>query len=59
MLAVPVLVTLTDRVDPKRIYLIGVGLTVIGYALFGLIADGFWTALACRVLAGLVGRVHM
>ena len=25
MLAVPVLVTLTDRVDPKRVYLFGVG----------------------------------
>lgn len=53
MLAVPVLVTLTDRVDPKRIYLLGVGLTVIGHLLFGLIAEGFWTALACRALTGI------
>lgn len=53
MVAVPVLVTLTDRVDPKRIYLLGVGLTVIGHLLFGMIAEGFWTALACRALTGI------
>ena len=29
MVSVPVLVTLTDRVDPKRIYLFGVGATVV------------------------------
>lgn len=53
MLAVPVLVTLTDRIDPKRIYLLGVGLTVIGHLLFGMLAEGFWTALACRALTGI------
>lgn len=53
MLAVPVLVTLTDRIDPKKIYLFGVGLTVVGHLLFGLVADGFWSALACRMLTGI------
>ena len=53
MLAVPVLVPLTDRFDPKRIYLIGVGLTIVGHALFGLVADGFWSALWCRALTGV------
>lgn len=53
MVAVPVLVTLTDRVDPKRIYLLGVGLTIIGHLLFGMIAEGFWTAMACRALTGI------
>jgi predicted MFS family arabinose efflux permease len=53
MLAVPVLVTLTDRIDPKRIYLLGVGLTVVGHLLFGMLAEGFWTALACRALTGI------
>jgi predicted MFS family arabinose efflux permease len=53
MAAVPILVTLTDRVDPKRIYLIGVGCTVAGHLLFGLHADGFWSALALRALAGV------
>jgi predicted MFS family arabinose efflux permease len=52
-LSVPVLVTLTDRIDPKRIYLLGVGLTVVGHLGFGLFADGFWPALACRVITGI------
>jgi predicted MFS family arabinose efflux permease len=53
IVAVPVLVTLTDRVDPKLIYLSGVALTVVGHLLFGLLADGFWSALAARALAGI------
>ncbi|MGE0725877.1 MAG: MFS transporter, partial [Alphaproteobacteria bacterium] len=53
MLAVPVLVTLTDRVDPKRIYLFGVGCMVVGHGLFGLLAEGFWSALALRAQTGL------
>jgi predicted MFS family arabinose efflux permease len=53
MLSVPVLVTLTDRVDPKRVYLFGVAATVIGHLLFALLADGFWSALAMRALTGL------
>ncbi len=53
MVSVPVLVTLTDRVDAKRIYLFGVGCTVAGHLLFGLFADGFWSALATRALAGI------
>jgi predicted MFS family arabinose efflux permease len=53
MLAVPVLVTLTDRFDPRRVYLLGVGLTIAGHLFFGLFAQGFWTALAGRALAGI------
>lgn len=53
MFAVPVLVTLTDRVDPRRIYLLGVGCTVAAHTLFGLVAEGFWSALALRALAGV------
>ncbi|MFO0520894.1 MAG: MFS transporter, partial [bacterium] len=53
MLAVPVLVTLTDRVDPKRVYLFGVGCTVAGHLLFGWLADGFWSALLLRALTGI------
>jgi predicted MFS family arabinose efflux permease len=53
MLSVPVLVTLTDRVDPKRIYLFGVASTVLGHLLFGLLAEGFWSALALRALTGM------
>jgi MFS family permease len=51
--AVPVLVSLTDRLDPRRVLvaslLIG-GIASLGYALF---ADGFWTALVFRALHGV------
>ncbi|MBN9542083.1 MAG: MFS transporter [Alphaproteobacteria bacterium] len=53
MVSVPVLVTLTDRIDAKRVYLFGVGCTVIGHLLFGLFAEGFWSAFATRALAGM------
>ena len=53
MISVPVLVTLTDRVDPKRVYLFGVASTVAGHLLFGLLADGFWSALILRALTGM------
>jgi predicted MFS family arabinose efflux permease len=53
IVGVPVLVTLTDRVDPKLIYLSGVAMTVAGHLLFGLFADGFWSALAARSLTGI------
>lgn len=53
MISVPVLVTLTDRIDPKRVYLFGVGATIAGHLLFGLLAEGFWSALALRALTGM------
>ena len=52
MLSVPVLVTLTDRVDARRVYLFGVGATVAGHVLFAF-ADGFWWAMGARGLTGL------
>jgi predicted MFS family arabinose efflux permease len=51
--AVPVLVTLTDRIDAKRIYLLGVTMMAAGHALFALVADGFWSALVARALTGM------
>lgn len=53
MLSVPVLVTMTDRIDPKRVYLFGVAATMVGHAMFALLADGFWSALATRALTGM------
>jgi len=53
IVGVPVLVTLTDRLDAKLVYLFGVGCTVAGHLLFGLYADGFWPALATRALTGI------
>lgn len=53
MIAVPVLVTATDRFDPRQVYLLGVGLTVVGHLLFAIFADGFWSALGARALTGV------
>ncbi|MFZ5782094.1 MAG: MFS transporter [Pseudomonadota bacterium] len=53
MISVPVLVTLTDRIDAKRVYLGGVGCTVVAHIAFGLFAEGFWSAMALRGLAGI------
>lgn len=52
MVSVPVLVTITDRVDPRAVYLFGVGCTALAHSLFGLVAEGFWSALSLRALAG-------
>jgi predicted MFS family arabinose efflux permease len=53
MVSVPLLVTLTDRFDAKLIYLFGVACTVAAHLLFGLVADGFWSALGARALTGI------
>lgn len=53
LVAVPVLVTLTDRIDARRVYLFGVACTLAAHLLFGLVADGFWPALLLRGLAGI------
>ena len=53
MVSVPVLVTLTDRIEARRVYLFGVGCTVASHLLFGLLAEGFWSAVALRALAGI------
>ena len=44
ILAVPFLVTLTDQLGPKLVYLSGVALTVVGHLLLGHFADGCWSA---------------
>ena len=51
--SVPVLVTLTDRVDPRSVYLTGVGLTVLSHVGFAAFAEGPWSAGAARILAGV------
>jgi len=51
--AVPVLLSLTDRVPARRIYLIGTGATAAAHLGFAFFADGFWTGLFFRALAGI------
>ncbi|MBT6426731.1 MAG: MFS transporter, partial [Rhodospirillaceae bacterium] len=53
MLSVPILVTLTDRIDPRWVYLYGVGCTVAGHLMFAFMADGFWSATIARAIAGM------
>jgi len=50
--AVPLLSSLTDRIDAKRIYLGSVALTAVAFAGFAWIATGFWSALVFRALMG-------
>jgi len=53
ILAVPILVTLTDRTDAKHVYLGGVAATVLGHLVFAFLADGFWSAFVARALTGV------
>jgi MFS family permease len=57
MAAVPVLTSLTDRIDSRRVYAWACTLSVIGAAGFALLAHGLWTALFFQLLigAGLAG----
>ncbi len=52
-LAVPVLASLTDRVDARRVYLLGAATAALAHLGFALFASGFWSALLLRALAGL------
>ncbi len=51
--AVPVLVALTDRLDPKKIWLFCSVVTVIAAFGFAFLVDGFWSAMLFRFLAGI------
>jgi MFS family permease len=53
MLAVPLLATLTDRVDARCILMVSSASSGLATALFGLIADGLWSATLIWGLAGV------
>src|ERR1043166_8990119 len=53
---VPILLALTDRYPARRVYLLGTGLTTLAHLGFALLADGFWSTLTFRVLAGVGPR---
>jgi MFS family permease len=53
VVAVPVLLALTDRLPARHVYLLGAGCTAISHFGFALIADGFWSGLVFRALAGI------
>ncbi len=52
LLAVPVLVSLTDRVEVRPVYLASTLAAAVSSLGFALWADGFWSALPLRALAG-------
>lgn len=52
-LAVPVLVSLTDRVDPKRVYVLSMATSALAALMFALLAGGLWTALVLQALMGV------
>ena len=51
-LAVPVLVSLTDRIDARPIYMGGALTIAVASIGFAMLAEGFWTAMLFRFLAG-------
>jgi sugar phosphate permease len=53
MLAVPVLTTLTDRIDARLVLLCGSIVSGLATIAFGLFAVGFWSGVALWSLAGL------
>ncbi len=53
MLAVPVLTTLTDRIDARIVLLCGSIVSGLATVAFGIFADGFWSGTIIWSLAGL------
>ena len=53
MAVVPVLVSLTDRVDPRWVYAVGAVVSVVSALGFAFLAEGFWSALVLRGLGGM------
>lgn len=51
--AVPLLVGATDRVDPRRIYLISLVIGAVAALGYAFLAQGFWTACGFRALGGI------
>lgn len=51
--AVPLLVTLTDRILPKRIYIVSGVIGTVSCFGFALLADGMWSGFVYRILTGV------
>jgi len=60
MAAVPILTSLTDRIDSRRVYLWACVISSAGAAGFALFAQGLWTALFFQFLIGFgLGGTYM
>ena len=53
MCAVPVLATLTDRIDARKILIAGSAVSALGTLLFGLFAQGLWSGAFFNAIAGI------
>jgi MFS family permease len=53
MVLVPVLTSITDRVDARRIMGLGALFSALSAAGFAYLAEGFWSALLLRFLSGV------
>lgn len=53
MLTVPVLATLTDRIDARKILIAGSAVSALGTLLFGLFATGLWSGVLFNAIAGI------
>jgi len=53
MVTVPVLATLTDRIDARKILIAGSALSALGTLLFGLFASGLWSGAFFNAVAGV------
>jgi MFS family permease len=53
VVTVPVLLALTDRLPARRVYLICALFTAASHFGFAWVADGFWSGMVLRVMAGI------
>ena len=53
MLTVPVLATLTDRIDARKILIAGSAVSALGTLLFGMFATGLWSGALFNAIAGV------
>ncbi|MEE8434461.1 MAG: MFS transporter [bacterium] len=53
MVAVPILVPMTDRVDARTVFLAGAAVSSLSLVGFGMFAGGFWSGLFFRVTLGI------
>ncbi|MGE0557651.1 MAG: nitrate/nitrite transporter [Burkholderiales bacterium] len=60
MASVPVLTSLTDRIDSRRIYLGACVIASLGATTFALFGQGFWSAAVAQFLIGVaLGGTYM
>ncbi len=60
VISVPVMLTLTDRIKPKRVYIFAALVGAAASAGFAVFVDGLWSAIFFRFLNGIgVGGTYM